>query len=147
MLNKLKLILRQWLFKEEINELQILHNQVYNINKNINDAINSYNSAINLHNSARIKCSTAFELAEETRKLIDSIIDVGTDIGFKGKDHSWAVVCIKGKPEYVKFVPLFNRHRDARDIIHFLKQFEYSNRITDSPFGFNEMIEDHILKY
>lgn len=62
--------------------------------------------------------------------MMNSMIDVGTDIGFYSDDHSWAVVCIKGHPEYVKFIPL--SHRDAHEVLEFLKHFKYSDRVIDS---------------
>ena len=68
----------------------------------------------------------------------------GVDVGFHSDDHSWAVICIAGRPEYVKFLPL--KHKDTMEIVRFLKQFQYSNKVIDSPFGFKEMVENYILK-
>lgn len=34
---------------------------------------------------------------------------------------------------------------DARDVIRFLQQFKYSDRVIDSPFAFKNMINDHIM--
>ena len=34
---------------------------------------------------------------------------------------------------------------DARNVIRFLQRFKYSNRVIDSPFGFKNMINDHIM--
>lgn len=31
--------------------------------------------------------------------MMNSMIDVGTDVGFYSDDHSWAVICTKGYPE------------------------------------------------
>jgi len=75
---------------------------------------------------------------------MNSVCDIGTDIGFYSNDHSWAVICIHGKIDYVKFVPM--KQSDIREISRFLKRFEWSNRVTDSPFGFKEMIENRIIK-
>ena len=50
------------------------------------------------------------------------------------ENQSWAVISIKGKPEYVKFVNLSNQ--DMRIIHDFLKNFERTNRIVDTPFHF-----------
>ena len=50
------------------------------------------------------------------------------------EDHSWAVISIQGKPEYVKFVDLSNQ--DMRSVHSFLKQFERTNRTIDSPIWF-----------
>lgn len=47
------------------------------------------------------------------------------------ENHSWAVISIAGKPEYVRFVDLSNR--DMREVHMFLKQFEGVNKNVDSP--------------
>lgn len=73
---------------------------------------------------------------------MNSMMDVGTDIHLHS-DHSWAVVCIKGHPEYVSFMPLSSG--DARDVTRFLQRFKYSNRVIDSPIGFKNMINDYIM--
>lgn len=88
--------------------------------------------------------SDAQKLATDSHKLVNSLMDVGVDIELCPDDHSWAVVCIKGHPEYVKFIPL--NHKDARDIMIFLKHFEYSNRVVDSPFAFRDMVDHCIMK-
>ena len=59
------------------------------------------------------------------------------------QDHSWAVVCIAGKPEYVKFIPL--NYDTAKDVLRFLKQFEYSNKVIDSPIAFKYMVKDYLF--
>jgi len=50
------------------------------------------------------------------------------------EDRSWAVVCINGKPEYVKFVDLSGK--DARSIHDFLRRFEGTNMTIDSPIRY-----------
>ena len=72
-------------------------------------------------------------------------MDIGVDVGFHSDDHSWAVVCIKGHPEYVKFMPIHGE--DAKDIIDFLKQFQGSNQVVDSPFYFKDMINHYATNY
>lgn len=52
---------------------------------------------------------------------------------------------MKGKPEYIKFVPLGGA--DTREIINFLKRFQYSNHIIDSPFGFRDVIANRIFDW
>ena len=83
-------------------------------------------------------------MVDDCHKLINSMIDVGTDVGFCSDDHSWAVVCIKGHPEYVSFIPL--SHKDARDVLDFLKRFRYSGRVVDSPFAFRNMVDHCIME-
>ena len=133
---KIREKIKNWLFKEEILEFK--------------KAQNNYNALHNAFTYANVELkksqdvySQSYKLVDECHKLINSIIDVGTDIGFRDNDHSWAVICIKGHPEYVKFIPL--THKDARDVIEFLKHFKYSNKVIDSPFAFKEMVKDNIL--
>lgn len=114
MINKVKNMIKNWLFKEEINKI----NNLYNIKHEINNRIN---------------------ILEKARDQIMSIIDIGVDIHYK-HPCSWAVICIQGKPEYIKFIDL--NHKDAREIMKFLKGFEGSNMIVDSPFYFKDMMKD-----
>ena len=76
--------------------------------------------------------------------MFNEITDVAVDVGFTNKEHSWAVVCIAGKPEYVKFIPLSGA--DARTVIDFLKHLHYSKRIVDSPLGFRHMLDDYFYE-
>ena len=52
-------------------------------------------------------------------------------------------MCIKGRPEYVKFLPL--SYKDARDVLEFLKRFRYSDRVVDSSFAFRNMVDHYIM--
>lgn len=81
---------------------------------------------------------------EECRRLITQLVDIGVDVGFHTEEHSWAVICIEGHPEYVKFLPL--NHGDARDVLRFLKQFEYSRQIIDSPIAFKGILKNRFLE-
>ena len=114
MFDKLKNKLRNWLFKEELNKLNLIEREL----------------------------DQSLETNVQLQKLITPLLDVGTDIGFRD-DHSWAVVCVKGKPEYVKFVSL--EHKDTREIINFLKRYDKSNHVIDSPFAFRDMIRKELF--
>lgn len=114
--------LRTWLFETELKDLQ--------------------KSTIQME-IARNQYSDAYRLVNDCHQLMNSIIDVGTDIHLYD-DHSWAVVCIKGHPEYVKFIPL--SHKDARGVLDFLKHFKYSDRVVDSPFAFRDMVDHCIME-
>lgn len=120
--DKIRDKLRVWLFETELKDLQ--------------------KSTIQMQ-MARNQYSNAYRLVNDCHQLMNSMMDVGTDIHLHS-DHSWAVVCIKGHPEYVSFMPL--SHRDAHEVLEVLKRFQYSNRVIDSPFGFKNMINDHIME-
>ncbi len=71
----------------------------------------------------------SYRLVDDCHKLMNSMTNIGVDIC--SYDHSWAVVCVKGHPEYVKFMELSNK--DTREIIDYLNHFKYSNLVIDSP--------------
>lgn len=69
---------------------------------------------------------------EKRINFFESVCNIGVDVHMT--TDSWAVVCIAGKKEYVDFVRL--DHRDARNVVDFLKQFKRSKAIIDAPYGF-----------
>ena len=138
---KLKEKLRNWLFKDEINEIKELRE----LKENYDKYMLSFEKAKALADKARDEHLNSHNLLTDCRKLMNSICDVGTDVGFKSSDHSWAVICIHGKMDYVKFVDM--SQRDIRSIADFLKNFEYSNRIVDSPLYYRKAFEDLIIKW
>ena len=143
-MGKIKEKIKNWLLKDETQILNSLNEKFINITQNIDKATQEYrNATIKLNDSQR-NYDVAMRLLENCRETMNSICEVGTDIGYQERDHNWAVICIDGKPEYVKFMHL--RNDDARRVLDFLKTFEYSRRITDSPIGFNHIIDDYILK-
>lgn len=135
--DKIRDKLRQWLFSEELSKFE-------SAEQNYKDAKDLYNRAKGYLNAAKDEYNWSFKMVDDCHQLMNSMIDVGADVGFCSDDHSWAVVCIKGHPEYVKFIPL--SHKDARNILDFLKQFRYSNRVVDSPFAFRSMVDHCIVE-
>lgn len=135
--DKIRDKLKQWLFSEELSKFE-------SAEQNYKDAEDLYNRAKGYLNAAKDEYMWSFKMVDDCHKLINSMTDVGTDVGFYSDDHSWAVVCIKGHPEYVKFIPL--SHKDARDVLDFLKRFRYSDRVVDSPFAFRDMVDHCIME-
>lgn len=123
----LKEKIKQWLIKEVLKE-----------------EIHKLNQAQACYNRASCLCEESLENNREMQKMFNEITDVAVDVNMGRNEHSWAVVCIAGKPEYVKFIPL-NRN-DARSVIDFLNQFQYSKHIVDSPIRFRHMLNDYFLK-
>lgn len=134
---KLKEKLKNWLFKEEINDIKETKGKYEELLKAIDKAYSITREAQEMHDESHT-------LLTDCHKFMNSICDVGTDVGLYGKDHSWAVICIHGKMDYVKFIDM--SHNDIQTIANFLKTFKYSNRVTDSPFH-KQMIEDIITKW
>ena len=68
------------------------------------------------------------------KNTLRNVVSVGADIE-RGDDYgrSWAVVCIEGNYNVVKFYDL--RGRDYRTMLDFLKQFEGSRMCIDAPRG------------
>lgn len=130
----LKDIFKKWLFSEEINRIGLLEEKYNESAQWMNTADRMYSLSAN----AKADYEKAHQELEECRKLLNQICDVGVDIGFRGEEHSWAVVCIAGKPEYVKFIPL--NHGDARQVMDFLKRFQYSRHVIDSPIAFRSIL-------
>lgn len=119
----LKEKIKQWLLKDEIQKMH--EAKIY------------YDRACTL-------CEQSLQTNREMQKMYNKITDVAVDVNTGREEHSWAVVCIAGRPEYVQFIPL--DRNDARCVIDFLKQFQYSKRIIDSPIGFRHMLNDYFLK-
>lgn len=122
--------IKNWLFKEELQRMQDIekqHEKMYSLADNV------YKSAMR-----------AKEECKKSRELMNSICDVGVDISLGKNEHSWAVVCIKGKKEYIKFMPL--NDESVYSVINFLKQFKNSNMVIDSPFAYSRMVKDAILE-
>ena len=135
--NKLKNKIRNWILSDEIKNIEKLTLDIKALENVEQHAIEKYAEAKYLLSAATVETIRC-------KKLINEICDIGVDVGFHSNDHSWAVICIAGRPEYVKFLPL--NHKDTMEIVRFLKQFQYSNKVFDSPFGFKEMVENYILK-
>lgn len=123
----LKEKIKQWLVKEVLKE-----------------EIQKLNQAQACYNRASCLCEESLENNREMQKMFNEITDVAVDVGFTNKEHSWAVVCIAGKPEYVKFIPLSGAN--ARTVIEFLKNFQYSKHIIDSPLRFRHMLNDYFYE-
>lgn len=138
---KLKEKLKNWLFADEIKRIQILETCYKDQIEWCKDrADESYRAS----ERARLSYQRSEKEVEECRKLLTQLVDIGVDVGFHTEEHSWAVICIAGKQEYVKFLPL--ETRDARDVLRFLKQFQYSRQVIDSPIAFKSMLKDRFIE-
>jgi hypothetical protein len=134
---KLKEKLKNWLFKEELNDIKETKEKYDELLKAVDKAYRMLGEAREMHDKSHA-------LLTDCHKFMNSICDVGTDVGFRTSDHSWAVICIHGKKDYVKFVDM--DQSDIRTIASFLKTFEYSNKVTDSPLH-RGYIEDMIKQW
>jgi len=71
------------------------------------------------------------EYVKRQVNILEEHIKVGADVDTY-TNESWAVICIHGKPNYVKFVDL--RGRDMREFQRFITQFERNSLTIDSPY-------------
>lgn len=141
---KIKDKLKKWLLSDEllrIKELECTHKELEN---SVSKAIDLLDKAYDNYAKAESVAENTVKLADDCRKLMNDICDVGVDVA-RDEYHSWAVVCIHGKMDFMKFVPL--NHSDIREVVQFLKRFEYSKRVVDSPFAYHGMIEDLIARF
>ena len=106
---KVKDWLREEVFKEELEDFRFMKLQCMN---------------------ASVHSDRALHEVDEMKLLYQSITNVGVDVDNR---YSWAVICIDGRPEYVKFVNLTGA--EARDIKSFINRFNKKKVIVDSPFG------------
>lgn len=66
---------------------------------------------------------------------LSNVVSFGSDITTNHHgEKSWAVVCVEGKYNVVKFIDLSNKEAD--DVFRFLKNFEGSRYVNDTPMGY-----------
>ena len=68
---------------------------------------------------------------EHRIKFLESLVNSGIDVHMKSE--SWAVLCLAGKPEYVKFYRL--PQKDMRYLLDTMRELEkrYGRVISDMP--------------
>ena len=136
MFQKLKEKIRKWLLKILQPDIDALKNEIDESNTTLKIAQSNCNEAA-------LQCQNSIQQNEEMKKMYNQITDVAVDVGFHDSEHSWAVVCIAGRPEYVKFIPL--SRADARTVMNFLRQFQYSQLIVDSPLRFKDELQRYFI--
>jgi hypothetical protein len=104
-----------------------LENNIESVYKNLKNDISHFQDSVNiLHNT------------------VENVVHIGTDVCIDNRcRNSWAVICVEGKINIVKFVDL--NGRDARDILHFLKQFEAGRHCIDTPYKY--VFDDEFFKF
>jgi len=129
--DKLRIKVINWLELDRINELkdriyqcELNHSElIYNIEKDLDEKDNQI---------------------EALNRTLQSVVSLGADVVRNNEykhSGSWAVVCIEGKHNIVKFIDLYGA--DYRCMLEFLKQFECSRRVIDAPY--KEMFVDSFI--
>lgn len=62
---------------------------------------------------------------------IENVVHIGTDVAYNCSSKSWAVICIEGKINVVKFIDLDRKY--IIEILDFLKHFEAGRHCIDTP--------------
>ena len=110
------------------NQFSTLYNSIDSNNKYIKTNISHLQESIKiLHNT------------------MENVVHIGTDVreNHNNREHSWAVICVEGKINIVKFLDL-NRN-DSRYVLDFLKQFEAGRHCIDSPR--KELFYEEMFKF
>lgn len=133
LMEKIKARLTKWLGIDDLNnnlseEIRKLEEKVWSNNSSISSV-----GHVVSHNKASINT---------LHRTVENIVHIGTDIDYGTSNNSWAVICIEGKMNIVKFMDLSGR--DAREVMSFLKQFEVGKHCIDSP---NRMFREEVFKF
>lgn len=143
---KLKEKIKQWLFKDELELIKNIAENVNRLENMLSGSVRCYKRAEQNLSSAISDYEEAMETCRNLQSTINDVCDVGVDVALHEPYHNWAVVCIHGKTEFVKFIPI--KQGDIQTIRQFLKQFEYcDNRVrVDSPLGYEQYCKPWIVK-
>jgi len=68
---------------------------------------------------------------EFLKQTLHDYLEVNIDVHVTPRSPSWAVVCLKGKQECLKFYG--GDYHTIEEISIFLRQFDRDNRLIDSP--------------
>jgi len=144
--------LKNWIRSKLIEYLGI--NDLVNLfDKHIDNNDNAFreltNTIYNLNNSTRRELTNDISHFQESvnvlHNTVENVVHIGTDVTRhpSSVNKSWAVVCIEGKINIVKFVDL--DRNNAREILDFLKHFEAGRHCIDTPY--KEMFYDGLFKF
>lgn len=119
-MKNLKKKIFNWLFKEQIEEIEKLKKQMDESTFRVAGYADNAIKAMNIcHNQEKALSNTVGN------------IQIATDIHLKSP--SWAVICLQGqKADFVKFIDL--DQRSIEDIANYLRRFERRNVIADMPY-------------
>jgi len=116
--------------KDNRSTLMKINSNMYTLNRTTKDElkkdISHFQQSVNvLHNT------------------VENVVSIGTDVDYYNGGRSWAVVCIEGKINIVKFVDL--SRRNALSILDFLKNFEAGKHCIDTPY--KQIFYDGLFKF
>lgn len=108
------------MWEHQLQENKRISNNIATVDNNTTSKFIALNKDIN-------NLYKGYGVLENTLK---NVVSVGADVTYD-KNSSWAVVCIEGKCNVVKFFDLHGKYYD--EMLRFLKQFESSRMCIDTP--------------
>lgn len=111
-----------------LSEINRLDKKICNTDKRLDKTIESLYTETRWLGNSISKVSKDCNIVKNT---LHNVVSVGADIGRGNDNRSWAVVCIEGNYNVVKFYDLHGQ--DYRTMLDFLKQFEGSRMCIDAP--------------
>ena len=83
-------------------------------------------------NSIQSQLDDTSKAISDVYQTVESVVSLGADIQpDMNHNKSWAVVCVEGKMNIVKFLPL--NYKDADSMLKYLKSFPTSKSVYDTP--------------
>lgn len=129
MLNKLKEKLRNKC--RQLLKINDLENELTNFKRTTGSSLIRHEEKIELiHRNVRDN-SIKIEALHNT---LSNVVSMGSDITPSSRENSWAVVCVEGNYNIVKFFDL--SQRDGREMLRLLKSFEGGRYVNDTPMGY-----------
>lgn len=135
-LTKLKHKIRDYIkdflqIDELTSKLESYKNDANRSIKDIETELSSHKSTLNRHKKMQNEALVQIDALHNT---VSSVVSMGSDIAPYGGGNSWAVVCIEGQYNVVKFFDL--SHRDGREMLRVLKAFEGGRYVNDTPHDY-----------
>ena len=145
--------IKNWIRSKLMDYLGI-NNLINILDKHIDNNDNSFreltNTVYSLNSSTRKELKNDISHFQESvnvlHNTVENVVHIGTNVCQTGKynnERSWAVICVEGKMNLVKFVSL--DARSVRDLLQYLKQFEAGRHCIDTPDS--EIFYDGLFKF
>ena len=144
--------IKNWIRSKLMDYLGI-NNLINILDKHIDNNDNSFreltNTVYSLNSSTRKELKNDISHFQESvnvlHNTVENVVHIGTNVCQTGKynnKRSWAVICVEGKMNLVKFVSL--DAKSIRDLLQYLKQFEAGRHCIDTPHP--EIFYDGLFK-
>jgi len=125
-----KILVKKYIYQQ--NKIDELEECLKNISELSNLNKNSINSIRKVQDSDHSLLESTSKAMNDVYQTVESVVSLGANVHPNAQyDKSWAVVCVEGKMNIVKFLPL--NHRDARSMLDYLRSFPTSKSVYDTP--------------